>query len=150
MINILKKFFENQNNTEKDSDNNSLKLLCGLMVEAANTDGLVDEKEIKKINSILIDIFEENPVDVENVLEEALEEKNNSKSLFYYTSKINKEYSKEKKILLIETLWEIILSDDKVHDYESNLLRRLAGLLYISDVDSGNARKRALNKISDK
>ena len=150
MINILKKFFENQNNTEKDSDNNSLKLLCGLMVEAANTDGLVDEKEIKKINSILIDIFEENPADVENVLEEALEEKNNSKSLFYYTSKINKEYSKEKKILLIETLWEIILSDDKVHDYESNLLRRLAGLLYISDVDSGNARKRALNKISDK
>ena len=146
MINILKKFFENQNNTEKDSDNNSLKLLCGLMVEAANTDGLVDEKEIKKINSILIDIFEENPADVENVLEEALEEKNNSKSLFYYTSKINKEYSKEKKILLIETLWEIILSDDKVHDYESNLLRRLAGLLYISDVDSGNARKRALNK----
>ncbi len=150
MINILKKFFENQNNTEKKSDNNSLKLLCGLMVEAANTDGLVDEKEIKKINSILIDIFEENPADVENVLEEALEEKNNSKSLFYYTSKINKEYSKEKKILLIETLWEIILSDDKVHDYESNLLRRLAGLLYISDVDSGNARKRALNKISDK
>ena len=49
-------------------------------------------------------------------------------------------------MLLIETLWEIVLSDGEVHDFESNLIRRLAGLLYISDVDSGNAKIRALDK----
>ena len=50
-------------------------------------------------------------------------------------------------MLLIEILWEIILSDGKLHDYETSLIRRLAGLLYISDVNSGNARKKALDKI---
>ena len=69
-------------------------------------------------------------------------------------AKLNREFAEiwpnitEKKLLLIETLWEIVLSDGNIHDYESNLIRRLAGLLYISDVASGNAKKRALNKIS--
>ena len=68
--------------------------------------------------------------------------------MYYYTSKINKEYNEETKLLLLETLWEIILSDGKIHDYENSLMRRLSGLLYISDINSGNAKKRALNKIS--
>ena len=57
-------------------------------------------------------------------------------------------FDNDKKLLLIETLWEIVLSDGELHDFESNIIRRLAGLLYISDVNSGNARKRALNKNS--
>ena len=80
-------------------------------------------------------------------IKKAVENRNNSKSLHYYTSKINKNFSDKKKILLVETLWEIVLSDGEIHDYESSLIRRLSGLLYISDVNSGNARKRALNKI---
>ena len=55
---------------------------------------------------------------------------------------LNKNFNDDKKLLLIETLWEIVLSDGAIHDYESNLIRRLAGLLYISDVNSGNARKK--------
>ena len=66
--------------------------------------------------------------------------------MHHYTSFINKNFNQDKKILLIETLWEIVISDGEIHDYESNLIRRLAGLLYISDVNSGNARKRALDK----
>ena len=77
---------------------------------------------------------------------EAVENKNNSKSLHYYTSFINKNFTEDKKLLLIEVLWEIVLSDGEIHDFESNLIRRLSGLLYISDVNSGNARKRALDK----
>ena len=47
---------------------------------------------------------------------------------------------------MIEVLWEVILSDNKVHDFETNLIRRLAGLLYISDVECGNAKIRAEKK----
>ena len=72
-----------------------------------------------------------------------------SKSLYFYTSKINKNFSDDNKILLIEILWEIILSDGELHDYETSLLRRLAGLLYISDVQSGNAKQKALDKIQN-
>ena len=145
MINILKNFFEDNNKLKKD-DINDLEILCGLMIEAANSDGKIDTIEIEKINNSLIKTFKENEKQVNTVLEMAIKNKNNSKSLFFYTSKINKNYSYEKKLLLIEILWEIVLSDGQIHDYETSIIRRLAGLLYISDVDSGNARKRALNK----
>ena len=96
----------------------------------------------------MINVFKENAEEVDTILEEALNNKNNTKSLHSYTSYINKNFGEDKKLLLIEALWEIVLSDGKVHDFESNLIRRLSGLLYISDVNSGNARKRALNKNS--
>ncbi len=146
MLNLLKNILNSQNTQENNNKNKDLELLCGLMIEAANTDGQIDPNELKKIKYSLINIFFEDPKEVNLVLEKAEENKNNSKSLHHYTSFINKNFDNKKKILLIETLWEIVLSDGKVHDFESSLIRRLSGLLYISDVDSGNAKKRALDK----
>tara|TARA_B100000989_G_scaffold297764_1_gene284610 strand:- start:1016 stop:1459 length:444 start_codon:yes stop_codon:yes gene_type:complete len=146
LINLLKKILNDNNSTDKKEDSSNLELLCGLMIEAAYTDGQVDESELEKIKLSLINIFDEDPNDVDLVLNLALENKNNTKSLHHYTSYINKNFDDNKKLLLIEILWEIVLSDGELHDFESNLIRRLAGLLYISDVKSGNARKKALNK----
>ena len=146
MLNLLKNILNNQNSQE-DDNNRDLELLSGLMIEAAYTDGKIDANELSKIRLSLINIFSEDPNEVDLVLEKAEENKNNSKSLHHYTSFINKNFDDKKKILLIEALWEIVLSDGEIHDFESSLIRRLAGLLYISDVDSGNAKKRALNKI---
>ena len=147
MINLLKNILNNQESSEGRANNKNLELLCGLMIEAAYTDGQIDDTELKKIKFSLIEIFKENSNEVELVLNDALKNKNNSKSLHHYTSYINKNFADDKKLLLIEALWEIVLSDGDVHDFESNLIRRLAGLLYISDVNSGNARKRALDKL---
>ena len=147
MLSLLKNILNSQNSQEDNNNNKDLELLCGLMIEAAYTDGNIDLSELSKIKLSLINIFSEDPKEVSLVLEKAQQNKNNSKSLHYYTSFINKNFDDKKKILLIEVLWEIVLSDGEVHDFESNLIRRLAGLLYISDVDSGNAKKRALDKI---
>ena len=141
MINILKKILNNQNSNENNDESKNLELLSGLMIEAAYTDGKVDEIELNKIKFSLINVFNEDPEEVEIVIKEALKNKNNSRSLHNYTSFINKNFDDDKKLLLIEALWEIVLSDGEIHDFESNLIRRLAGLLYISDVNSGNARK---------
>ena len=141
MINLLKNILNNQNSQKVEDQNKDLELLTGLMIEAAYTDGQIDSIELNKIKSSLINVFNEDSQDVELVLKEAINNKNNSKSLHHYTSFINKNFDEDKKLLLIEALWEIVLSDGKIHDYESNLIRRLAGLLYISDVNSGNARK---------
>ena len=146
MINLFNKIFKDKEASD-DYPADTLEILSGLMIEAANTDGKIDNKELEKINFLLVETFKEDKNRVSIVLKKAIEEKNNSKSLYFYTSKINKNFSDNKKLLLIETLWEIVLSDGEVHDYESSLIRRLSGLLYISDVNSGNARKRALNKI---
>ena len=147
MINLLKNFFENKE-IDKNSKESKLELLCGLMIEAANSDGDIGTEEIQKIRETLTNTFKENPEEVDSVLEQSIQNSNNSKSLYYYSSKINKNYSDEKKIKLIEILWEIVLADGQLHDYESSIIRRLSGLLYISDINSGNARKRALSKIS--
>jgi len=148
LLSLLKNILNSQNSQEDKNNNNNkdLELLCGLMIEAAYTDGQIDASELNKIKLTLINIFSEDPKEVNLILKKAEENKNNSKSLHHYTSFINKNFDNKKKILLIETLWEIVLSDGEVHDFESNLIRRLAGLLYVSDVDSGNAKKRTLDK----
>ena len=148
MINLLKNILNYKKSNDDEEDSKNLELLCGLMIEAAYTDGTIGESEIKKIKFSLINVFDENEEEVDFVLDEAIKNKNNSKSLHYYTSFINKNFDIDKKLLLIEALWEIVLSDGEIHDFESNLIRRLAGLLYISDVNSGNAKKKALNKNS--
>ncbi len=147
MLKSLVNIFRKNENIDENNHLEDLELLCGIMVEAANSDGNIDSNEVKKISNILIDIFKEDPKNVNLVLKEALSKKDETNSLFFFTSKINKTFSEEKKLLLIETLWEIILEDGEIHDFESNLIRRLAGLIYISDVNCGNAKKRALSKI---
>ena len=147
MLQSLKNIFSNDQSKKLEDENNEIDILAGLMIEAANTDGSITQEELNKISHSLINIFKEDPNTVEQSLTSALKNKDNSRSLFYYTSKLNKLYSYEKKLKLIEVLWEIILSDNEVHDFETNLIRRLAGLLYISDVECGNAKIRASNKV---
>ncbi|MDC0498302.1 TerB family tellurite resistance protein [Alphaproteobacteria bacterium] len=147
MLQSLKNIFAREQILKSDIENNEIDILSGLMIEAANTDGEVTQEELNKISHSLINVFKENPKVVEVSLTKAFENKDNSKSLYYYTSKLNKSYSNENKIQLIEVLWEIILADNEIHDFETNLIRRLAGLLYISDVECGNAKIRAGKKI---
>ena len=148
MLQSLKNIFSNNINKNKEDNNQDIDILAGLMIEAANTDGNISHDEVNKISLSLINIFKEDPKEVEMTLSKALDDKDNSRSLHYYTSKLNKSFSHEKKLLLIEVLWEVILSDNEIHDFESNLLRRLAGLLYISDIECGNAKKRANHNIN--
>ena len=149
MFTSLKKIFSQ---TEKNELKplGDLQLLCGLMIEAANVDGVIDKNEIKKISTSLTQVFNEKQDEVDLEITKCLDEISENKSLHYFTSKINQSFDEEKKITLIEVLWEIILEDEDVHDFESNLIRRLAGLLYISDFECGKARKKALLKLNNK
>ena len=149
MLQSLKNIFAGDQILNSDNENNEIDILSGLMIEAANTDGEVTQEELNKISHSLINVFKEDPKVVEVSLTKAFENKDNSRSLFYYTSKLNKSYSDEKKIKLIEVLWQIILADNEIHDFETNLIRRLAGLLYISDVECGNAKIRAAQKVEN-
>jgi uncharacterized tellurite resistance protein B-like protein len=139
----LKNIFSNDQELNLENENDEIDILCGLMIEAANTDGKITQEELNKISHSLINIFKEDPKIVEESLTKAFENRDNSRSLYFYTSKLNKSYTNEQKIQLIEVLWEIILADNELHDFEANLIRRLAGLLYVSDVECGNAKIRA-------
>ena len=147
MLQSLKNIFASDQILNSEIETTEIDILSGLMIEAANTDGEVTQEELNKISHSLINVFQEDPKAVEVSLTKAFENKDNSKSLYHYTSKLNKSYSNENKIKLIEVLWVIILADNEIHDFETNLIRRLAGLLYISDVECGNAKIRAGKKV---
>ena len=148
MFASLKKIFS-QTELATSKPLGDLQLLCGLMIEAANVDGVIDKNEINKISISLTQVFHEKQDEVDEELNKCLNEISDNKSLHYFTSKINQTFTEEKKIILIEVLWEIILEDEDVHDFESNLIRRLAGLLYISDFECGKARKKAFLKLNN-
>ena len=147
MLKSLKNIFAGDQILNTETKNTEIDILSGLMIEAANTDGEITQEELNKISHSLINIFKEDPKAVEISLTKAFENKDNTKSLHFYTSKLNKSFSNENKIKLIEVLWGIILADNEIHDFETNLIRRLAGLLYISDVECGNAKIRAGEKV---
>ena len=149
MLQSLKNIFANEEIAQKE-ENSDIDLLSGLMIEAAYTDGQITQDELNKISTSLVSVFKEDSKDVEGSLARAIENKDNSKSLYFYSSKLHKSFPHKKKIILIEVLWEIILSDNEIHDFEANLIRRLAGLLYISDVECGNAKLRAEEKVKTK
>ena len=149
MLNSLKKIFQSPEGAQ-ENNNEDLHLLCGLMIEAANVDGKVDQKEVNLISKVLIETFHEDPSAVELELHKCLDEIEEHKSLHSFTSRINKTFSDQKKLLLLEVLWEIVLEDGEMHEFETNLIRRLAGLLYISDISCGNAKKRVIMKFQKK
>ena len=76
MINLLKNILNNKNSQEEKEGSKSLELLSGLMIEAAYTDGQIDDIELNKIKLSLINVFDEDSSDVELVLNEALRNKN--------------------------------------------------------------------------
>ena len=149
MLQSLKNIFQKTQNTRVTDNIDELTILCGLMMEAAKTDGNVSQDEVNKISFALTEIFKEDPLEVKKVLTKALKYKDEPTSLQYFTYKINKSFDIEKKLLLIETLWGVILADGEIHDFESNLIRRLAGLFYISDVSCANAKRKALETINN-
>ena len=148
MLVTLQKFFQKHNiRKDQKNSNNELMLLCGIMMEAAAIDGTVDQNEILKIKTSLITIFNEKSEEVEDSITSCLEKINEPNSLHFFTSKLNKSFDNNKKIILFETLWEIVLSDQRIHDFESHFIYRLAGLMYISSVDCANAKRRVLKKL---
>ena len=149
MFKSLTKLFNQpeQENTSKQLEN-EIMLFVGILVEAAEIDGKIDETEILIIKKSVINLYKISDEKVDLIINKCVESAGSPNLLHSFTSKINKEFDYDKKINLLKILWEIILADGQIHDFESNLIRRLSGLMYISNIDCGNVKKRVLLKIN--
>jgi len=67
--------------------------------------------------------------------------------LYRWTKVINAHYELPQKIVLVEKLWMVVLSDGRLDDYEANLLRRISGLIHVPDIETGAARQRAATNL---
>ena len=117
---------------------------AALMVEAARMDGHFDEAEKRVIEEIVGRHFGLDPDETEALLAAAMRTQDEANQLIGFTRSIKDAYSVDERVEVIEMLWEVAYADGELHDYEANLLRRIAGLIYVTDRDSGLARKRVL------
>ena len=140
---MFKKNFKEKK--EKNIGNNSI-LVAALLVHAAKIDDNYTnvEKEIIKKALINLNTIESNEAD--EILRGAEKKEQESNQIVEFTREIKKN-SMKYRLKIIEILWKIIYSDCTSDNYESNLMRRVCGLLYVSDKESGDIKLKAKNLI---
>jgi len=116
--------------------------ISALLVHAAKIDGNFTEKE-KQIIRTFLKNFDQNDSIIENIVEKAEKLENNTNQLLSF-KKIIKKNSLESKSIVVKELWKIILSDNNSDEYESNLMRRVCGLIYFPDKKSGEIKMKIL------
>ena len=130
-------FFEKTKKKDKDED---LTKVAALLIHAAKIDENFSSVEENIIKQTLLMIGANNN-DVERIIKAAQKIEENSNQILDFTKEV-KNMSEENKIKIIETLWKIIYSNKVADDYETNLMRRLAGLLYIDNKIMGDIKER--------
>jgi uncharacterized tellurite resistance protein B-like protein len=120
---------------------------AALMVEAATMDDAFDAAERDRIRSLVQTRFDLSFEEARGLVSEAEREAAASVEWHGFTRAIKEGFDHAERLQLIEMLWEVAYADGELHDYEASLLRRIAGLLYVSDRDSGEARKRVLTRL---
>ena len=136
MFNLFKKDNEN-----KDNDNHlSLISIAALLIHSAKIDENFTEKEKKIIRNALIEMGADKN-DLDKILKDAELKEKDSNQILEFTKEVKNKSIDEKKIV-IEALWNIIYSDDNADMYESNLMRRLSGLLYLDSKVVGDIKKK--------
>lgn len=132
----------------KERGNADLHLAAAvLMVDAASIDGGFGDQERGVVAGILKRHFGLSDDALATLLSLAEGKRDSASDLNRYTLTIKDEFSEEQRVELVELLWEVVYADGRLHDYEANLLRRIAGLLYVSDRERGDARKRVLSRL---
>ena len=131
-------FFQNKNNDESNISKYSK--IAALLIHAAKIDEVYEEKEKNIIKKTLIELGAESS-NLDQFMKEALIIEGNSNQILDFTREV-KNISDSDKIKIIESLWRIIYSDDAADIYETNLMRRLGGLLYIDAKIMGDLKEK--------
>ena len=130
---MFKKTIKNQEKSNLESKNI---LIASLLVHAAKIDENYTDIEKQIIKKALIDLLNINEDQVEELLKQAEKKEEESNQIIEFTREV-KNYTMESRLKIIEILWKIVYSDDTNDIYESSLIRRICGLLYVSDKDNG-------------
>ena len=134
--------FLNKDKEKPDVNAESVNIAC-LLIHAAKIDEnyTSEEREIvkKTVNKLYSDLD-----NLDEIVLKAEQKENDSNHIQEFTKDV-KSLNMENKIMIVETLWRIILSDGKSDIYENNLMRRLAGLLYLDDKIVGETKVKLLN-----
>jgi uncharacterized tellurite resistance protein B-like protein len=121
--------------------------VAALLIEAARMDENFDAAERAVIERLLATKFDLEPQAVNSLIEAAEKTVQQSTQYFPFTRQINARLSGDERVHIIEMLWKVAYSDGVLDPYEDMLLRRVAGLIHVTDRDRGLARQRALEDL---
>ena len=134
--------FLKKKDTTNINDKNKTFIEVGcLLIHAARIDQNFTEKEEQIVEKTLIELGAEIS-DVKSIINEADKIEKDSNQILDFTKNLKNE-TEETKILIVEALWKIIYSDSQSDMYESNLMRRLTGLLYLNPKIVGDIKEKA-------
>ena len=123
-------------------DKESIKGISALLVHAAKIDEIYSAHEQELIKNFIKSYLKDG--DVNEILKKAEEIESNSNQLLNFTN-IIKQKSMDIKKDIIEHLWRVIISDNTIDQYESNLMRRICGLIYFPDKESAEIKLKLVN-----
>ena len=136
--------FTKEKETEKDESHLSLISIAALLIHSAKIDQNFTEKEKKVIKNALIEMGA--PEDtLDEIINEAETKEKDANQILEFTREVKNKSFEEKKIV-IEALWNIIYSDEQADMYETNLMRRLSGLLYLDPKIVGDIKEKVRSK----
>ena len=139
MFNIFKK-----DETEKENKHPSIMAVACLLIHSAKIDQNYTEKENKIIKEAIIEMGAE-PEEIDKIMQDAEEKEKDSNQILDFTRDI-KNINEEDKKIIIEALWDIIYSDEDADMYETNLMRRISGLLYLDPKVVGDIKVKVSQK----
>ena len=138
---MFKKIFKKK---KKENPDNKNILIISLLIHAAKIDENYTEIEKKIIKMTIIQLYQINENEAEKLLKIAEKKEEESNQIVEFTKEI-KKHPMEFRLKIIEIIWKIVYSDSTSDNFESNLIRRICGLLYISDKDNGIIKTKVQN-----
>ena len=139
MFNIFKK-----EETEKESNHPSIMAVACILIHSAKIDENYTDKENRIIKDAIIEMGAESSK-IDKIMQDAEVKEKDSNQILGFTREV-KNISEEDKKIIIEALWDIIYSDQDADMYETNLMRRLSGLLYLDPKVVGDIKEKVRQK----
>ena len=146
MFDQLKKVFDKKIIEENEEFNTLQIAISTLMIQTAVYDGVFDEQEKSKILELIKNYFNFDENQKIQLFAVAMKANDESNDMQQFTRTLNDTLSEEEKLIIIEMLWKIIISDGRIDDYENALIRKISGLLYIDDRKVGEIKKKLINQ----
>ena len=144
MFSKLKSIFDKKIEEENEQFDTVQIAISTLMIQTAVYDGVFDEQEKSEILELIKKYFNFNEDQKLSLFKIAMKVNDDSNDMQQFTRVLNDHLSEEEKLKIIEMLWKIIISDGRIDDYENALIRKISGLLYISDRDVGQIKKQLI------
>ena len=147
-MNFFKKIFQTEESkTPIIDDKTSTKACIALLLETSMADEILDESELIALKNTLQKDFQINEDEIDELINLAKENVDNSTSLYEFTRDINDNFDAAERVKLIESMWKIAYADGNIDKYEEHIIRKVSNLIYVAHSDFIKAKLSAQEQI---